>query len=161
MGLTGLWKPLHGHVQAAGGGGSLTRGNHELWEEHMFPHPEEETQTVLRSGRKGLSLGLYQICELLGPSDTRRRRCRRCPCCCPPPLFVFLPYRLPLWHDIIQDLKNSKQLRRISLYFWSDPKCQITQFYKKQWWNSTDWTTFLKKIQLKWKMSMFSPSKTK
>ena len=37
-----------------------------------FPHPEEEThnavtQTVQHSGRKGLSLGLYQICEILDP----------------------------------------------------------------------------------------------
>lgn len=38
-----------------------------------FPHPEEEaqialTQTVLGSGRKGLSSGLYQICRILGAS---------------------------------------------------------------------------------------------
>lgn len=56
-----------------------------------FPHPEEEmqnglTQTVRRSGRKGLSLGLYQICKILSPSVTR---------CCPrgatPPMSSLSP----------------------------------------------------------------------
>ncbi|KAI3360358.1 hypothetical protein L3Q82_013875, partial [Scortum barcoo] len=52
-----------------------------------FPHPEEETQkaltqTVRRSGRKGLSLGsLYQICKILGPPSVTHS----CPRAATPP----------------------------------------------------------------------------
>lgn len=61
-----------------------------------FPHPEEEThnavtQTVRHSGRKGLSLGLYQICEILDPVRHPLLPERRgdTPPSQPPPLFFF------------------------------------------------------------------------
>lgn len=84
-----------------------------------FPHPEEETQnaltqTVHHSGRKGLSLGPYQICKILGPSVTH---------CCPrgetPPSSSLL-LLLRVWDEVTLARHHQTQGSLIEKESWTD-----------------------------------------
>ncbi|KAG7234138.1 hypothetical protein INR49_005738 [Caranx melampygus] len=113
--------------------GSLTGGNHELWEEQV-PTPRRRdadrsnTNSPALRKRKGLSLGLYQICKILGPSVTR---------CCPrglgrdpthPPSFPLLLLHVPMRRQAgLHGTRGSLALQREDLYLFKMSKRDSTR----------------------------------